>query len=115
MSRDLLTEWADVVSRPQIVRKLGLVEKTTVEFTAELSALAMLIDVESVYQHPIDPKDTMVVNLAIAAGARVITSRDRHLLSLRDTSTPAGADFMARFGHIEILTPVELLTRLPIR
>ena len=75
-----------------------------------MKALAEMIDpVGAVFQHPIDPKDTMIVNLAVAAGAHVITSRDRHLLSLRDAKTPAGAEFMSRFGFIEVLTPVELL------
>ena len=41
--------------------------------------------------------------LAVAAGAHVITSRDRHLLSLPDTTTPAGAEFVSRFGFIEVL------------
>ena len=113
VGRDLLAEFEAVAARPLLVRKLRLTETGTARFITELLALAEMIDpVPSVFTHPIDPKDTMVVNLAVAAGAHVITSRDRHLLSLRDPTVPAGLEFMSRFGFIEVLTPVELLNRL---
>jgi predicted nucleic acid-binding protein len=62
--------------------------------------------------HPKDPKDSMYVNLAIAARATVITTRDRHLLALRDPVDPVGIDFMSRYASIEVLTPVQLLHRV---
>ncbi len=105
VSRDLLGEFEDVASRPSLVLKLRLTSTGTASFIAELTALAEMIDpVAAVFAHPVDPKDTMVVNLALAAGASVITSRDRHLLSLRDKSSPTGAEFTSRFGFIEVLT-----------
>jgi predicted nucleic acid-binding protein len=50
--------------------------------------------------------------VAIATGAHVITSRDRHLLSLRDPTDPVGIEFMAQFPSIEVLSPVQLLERI---
>lgn len=108
-----MDELEDVASRPQIARKLRLTSNRTKRFLGELRDVAVMIEpVLKVYEHPIDPKDTMVVNLAIAANAHVITSRDRHLLALRDPSDPAGALFLANFAHIEVMTPTELLERL---
>jgi putative PIN family toxin of toxin-antitoxin system len=116
MSRDLIAEFADDVSRPQLIRKLHLTESGTAQFIAEMEALAELIDpVAAVFHHPIDPKDSMVVNLAIAASASVITTHDRHLLALRDPTDPVGIDFMSHFGSIEVLTPVQLLERVRSR
>jgi hypothetical protein len=34
---------------------------------------------------------------------------------LPDATTPAGTEFMSRFGFIEVLTPIELLKRVPKR
>src|SRR2546429_19295 len=103
LSRALIAEFEDVASRPLLVRKLCLTEIGTARFIAELVALAEMIDsVATVFVHPIDPKDTMIVNLAIAAGANVITTRDRHLLSLRDAMNPVGREFMSRFASIEV-------------
>jgi predicted nucleic acid-binding protein len=108
-----IREFTDVASRPELIRKLRLTETGTAQFITELVALAEMIDpIASFFVHPIDPKDTMIVNLAVAAGAHVITSRDHHLLSLRDTSNPVGMEFMARFPSIEVLTPVQLLQRV---
>jgi putative PIN family toxin of toxin-antitoxin system len=113
LSHDLIRKLADVASRPLLVRKLHLTEIGAARFIAEMEALSEVIyPVPEVFQHPLDPKDSMVVNLAVAAGAHVITSRDRHLLSLRDATIPAGAEFLARFGHIDVLTPIELLNRI---
>lgn len=112
-SRDLIREFADVASRPLLIHKLRLTDTGTARFIVEMQALAELIDpVPVVFQHPIDPKGSMVVNLAVAAAAHVITSRDRHLLSLRDAKSPAGEEFMSLFGFIEVLTPIELLNRV---
>jgi predicted nucleic acid-binding protein len=116
MGRALIAEFMDIVTRPLLINKLRLTDQGTSNFLAEVRALSLLIEpVPAVFRHPIDPKDSMIVDLAVAAGAHVITSRDRHLLLLRDVSTPAGADFMARFGFIDVLTPVELLERLKIK
>lgn len=113
ISSALIAELADVASRPSLRAKLRLTDAGTSRFLEELRSLGSLIDpVPVVFEHVADPKDTMIVNLAVAAGAHVITSRDRHLLSLRDPANPLGREFMLRFGFIEVLTPVELLDRL---
>jgi len=80
---------------------------------SDLQSYATAVEtVSSVYQHPRDPKDSIYIDLAIACGATVVTTRDYHLLSLRNAADPMGADFMSRFPSIEIITPVQLLGRV---
>jgi len=109
----LIAELADVASRPSIRATLHLTDGVTSRFLEEIQLLGSLIDpVPAVFDHVADPKDSMVVNLAVAATAHVITSRDRHLLSLRDATTKAGAEFLSRFASIDVLTPIQLLERV---
>jgi len=71
-----------------------------------------LVDVPAVFEFPRDPNDAHYVDLALAAQAKLIVSRDLDLLSLGDPSTPEGREFRARFPDLEILTPSELLRLL---
>lgn len=113
VSQLILSELTEVAARPVLVRKLALTADRTRAFVDDLTAIATWVDpVPSVFLHPRDPKDNLYVDLAIAIGAHVITSRDRHLLALRDPADPIGADFMSRFASIEVLTPVQLLQRV---
>jgi len=72
----------------------------------------MVGDVPEVYQHPVDADDSHYVNLALAAAATLITSRDHHLLDLMDQSQPLGRAFRQQFPQLDILRPEELLRRL---
>jgi predicted nucleic acid-binding protein len=72
----------------------------------------MINDVPDTYQHPVDPDDSHYVNLALAAGATLITSRDRHLLALMDQSQSLGRAFRQQFPQLDIIRPEELLSRL---
>ena len=62
-----------------------------------------------VFEFPRDPDDAHYIDLAVAAKARLVVSRDEDLLSLRDTGTEAGRDLVARFPELTILTPPEAL------
>lgn len=66
-------------------------------------------NVAEVYQHPLDPDDSPYINLALAAGAKLIATRDRHLLDLMDATIPAGHLFRRRFPELVILRPEQLL------
>jgi putative PIN family toxin of toxin-antitoxin system len=89
----------------------------TVEQTEELAqAVAMfatvLADVPEIYRHPYDPDDSAYVNLALKADARLIVSRDRHLLMLADGARKEGQEFQARFPSLRIIDPVQVLREL---
>lgn len=56
-----------------------------------------------------DPDDSHYINLALAAEARLITSRDRDLLDLMDNARPESRSFMQQFPTLRILAPEQLL------
>jgi putative PIN family toxin of toxin-antitoxin system len=85
-------------------------------FLNDVAPIAVMIrDVPERYQHPVDADDSHYVNLALAASAALITSRDHHLLDLMDTSKPFGRDFRHQFPQLEIVRPEELLRRVQSR
>jgi predicted nucleic acid-binding protein len=69
-------------------------------------------DIPAVYQHPWDPDDSPYINLALAAGARLIATRDRHLLDLMNATIPESRAFRRRFPELEILRPEQLLEKV---
>jgi predicted nucleic acid-binding protein len=52
------------------------------------------------------------IDLAVAAGAAVITSRDKHLLNLTNPAKPWSADFRARFPWLRVMSPETFLREL---
>jgi putative PIN family toxin of toxin-antitoxin system len=93
--------------------KYGLTAEQTDELArAVVSFATVLTDVPAVYDHPYDPDDSHYVDLALKADARLIVSRDRHLLMLADSRRKEGQDFQTRFPALQILGPVEFLRLL---
>lgn len=110
VSEVVLAELNNVALRPEIAAKYGLNATIVDEFVADIRFVAILVEeVPHIFDFPRDPKDAHYVDLAIAAHAKLIVSRDKDLLSLRDTATPEGRDFHFRFPDISVLTPPELL------
>jgi len=96
--------------------KLGVTEEKVERLLARLSPVCHLLDnVPSVYQHPVDPKDSHYVDLAVASDAKLIVSRDKHLLYLTDPSKRGATDFMASFPQLRVLEPAQLLAMLRAR
>lgn len=93
--------------------KYGITAAQTDELARAIASFATIVtDVTSVYLHPHDPDDSHYVDLAVRADARLIVSRDRHLLMLADAGREEGRDFQSRFPALRILDPVELLREL---
>ena len=61
-----------------------------------------------------DPKDEKYLNLAIAADAKFIVTRDRLLLGLMTANNVDAVAFRATYPNIEILPPEPFLVRLPL-
>ena len=61
------------------------------------------------YVLAVEPDDSHYVNLALAAEARLVVSRDRDLLRLMNTAIPEGREFRGLFPHLEIVDPPTLL------
>ena len=88
-----------------VARRFGLDVDRVERFVSDLLRRAThLADVPSLYVHPIDPDDSAYVDLALAADARLIVSRDRHLLGLSDPSKPWADDFRRRFPSLRVVT-----------
>ncbi len=59
-----------------------------------------------------DKDDEVYIDLAIAVGAKYLTSRDKDLLDLMKQDSPDGLDFRVRFPALTIIDPVDFLRDL---
>ena len=97
----------------KIPAKYGITGEQTDELARAVTLVSTIVtDVPEVYLHPYDPDDSAYVNLALKADAKLIVSRDRHLLMLSDAARKEGQEFRSRFPNLRILDPVELLCEL---
>ena len=116
VSEFVIDELKDITSRPHLVARFNLTAERVAFFLDSIAEIATTLDdVPAVFEFPRDPKDAHYVDLAIAAQAKLIVSRDLDLLSLNDPLTPEGCDFRVRFPNLQILTPTELMRLLNTR
>lgn len=114
MSTEVLAEMNDVLDRPHIRKKFRtLTVRRVADFVTRIERVAVVIDpVPEAFTLTRDPKDSMYLNLAIAAGAKLVVSRDNDLLDLM-TGTDADAEtFRTTYPEIAILDPVAFLQTL---
>jgi uncharacterized protein len=111
VSEALLTELRDVLTRPKLqLRYSSLTEERADRLIASLRQRAKLLkSVPHVFRYSRDPKDEPYLNLAIAAGAAYLISRDDDLLDLMTGVTPDCKEFRQRFRRIRIVDPVAFL------
>ena len=96
--------------RKEIGVESGLTSANIYPFVEELLEHATFIrSVPAIYAHPIDPDDSVYVNLALAAQANMIVSNDNHLLNLTNPAKPWSQDFRQRFQDIQVFKPAEYL------
>jgi len=105
---------SEILELPQKVpAKYLLTDDKVATFLAEFVPTCLLLDqVPRVFEHPIDPDDSAYVDLAIAADASIIVSRDKHLLGLTHLQKPWSADFRRRFPQMKVLRIEEFLELL---
>jgi putative PIN family toxin of toxin-antitoxin system len=85
-------------------------------FVFDLGKYAVPVDgVPEHFAYPRDPDDAHYVNLALAADARLIVSRDRDLLDLVDVSHASSAEFRSRYPSLRIVDPATLARELQER
>ena len=109
ISSDVLVEVRDVLTRPKSLRKFPALTLEAVElFLDDVTSHAItLADVPKVFKLARDPMDEPYLDLAIAAGARYLVSRDNDLLDLM-----GDAAFRQRFPGLTVIDPVALLREL---
>ena len=69
----------------------------------------LISDVPRVFTYERDPKDEPYINLALAAGAAYLVSRDKDVLDLAKPSNPEGERLRERTTHLKILDPITFL------
>jgi putative PIN family toxin of toxin-antitoxin system len=110
ISSYVIAELRETATRPRVAAKLRLTADRAEEFIESVELAATLLEgVPETFTFERDPDDAHYVNLAIAANAKLIVSRDNDLLSLMDSISSESRDFQARFRSLRIITPVQLL------
>ena len=106
---EIVAEWKGLLARPNIRKKFPhLTDEVAEGLIREIERISTFIaEVPRVFEYPRDPKDEPYINLAIAAEADYLTSRDKDLLDLMQDP-----DFTARFPGIRVLDPVALLREI---
>ena len=97
VSKDIMLETSKVLLYPriaEILRKNGITEKEILRAIAATSKIVEPIEKLTVVNE--DTEDNKILECALAAGAEIIVSGDKHLLDLR------------KYGKTRILTPREL-------
>ncbi len=108
----VISEIRDIPNKPT-PSKAGVTPKKVEDLVQLLLVKAEYVsEVPAVYVHPIDADDSGYVNLALIAGAKLIVSRDRHLLNLNNPAKPWSADFRNRFPDLRIISAEQLLVEI---
>ena len=93
VSAEILSEIRDVLTRPSIQQRFPVLTDAMVDrFLSALGKHSLLISPASrLFVYERDPKDEPYINLAIAAGARYLVSRDADILDLASGASQDGA------------------------
>lgn len=111
VSDEIIAEIRDVFKRPRLRRKFSaLTDEFVEQFVAALLDRASPVhEVPRVFVYERDPKDEPYINLAIAARADYLVSRDTDILALGDLERPEGRRFHDQFPQLNIVDPITLL------
>lgn len=111
VSREVLAEAEDVLNRPEIRAHFpDLGDEIVGAFLKRLQKLSLLVHpVPKKFSYPRDEDDEPYINLAVAAGADFIISRDRDLLDLMTGHADECKEFRQRFRPLRVTEPAELL------
>ncbi len=110
-SPETVAELRGLLTRPNIRKKFPhLTDEVAQNLITEVERISTSLDgVPRRFEYPRDSKDEPYVNLAIAANADYLTSRDRDLLDLMKDP-----DFTTRFPGIRVLDPASLLREIEL-
>lgn len=106
----VLQELSVVTSRPKVIKKLALEADRVDEFLETVSIFSTSLDnIAEPFTYARDPKDAHYINLALAAAARLVVSRDKDLLDLMNGSTPEGKELLRQYPDFSVLSPTDFL------
>jgi putative PIN family toxin of toxin-antitoxin system len=114
-SPHVVDELRRVAARPSLAIRFSLTEKRVDDFVELLGRCShCMTAVPHVFDLARDPDDAHYVDLAIAAKAQLIVSRDRDLISLSDLTRPEGQEFALRFPNLQVVTLPQLLSLISL-
>ena len=112
VSDDVLAELYDIPEKDIAIRS-GIDNEVVRRFVERLLKSATYVTpVPPVFVHPIDKDDSCYINLALAGDAKLIVSRDKHLLGLGEVPKPWAADFRKQFPQLRILSVDKFLKQI---
>ncbi|HWE95308.1 MAG TPA: putative toxin-antitoxin system toxin component, PIN family [Tepidisphaeraceae bacterium] len=114
VSRAVLRELRAVLEYPTVRQKLPQLDAQRIEaFIQRLVYRATMVrDVRHIFTYPRAPQDEPYIDLALAAHADYLVSRDRDLLDLMTDHSLTGKEFRQRSPGLSIVTPVGFLERV---
>ncbi|MDQ3322337.1 MAG: putative toxin-antitoxin system toxin component, PIN family [Acidobacteriota bacterium] len=109
VSKATLEEIRDVILRLNILARLPDVDEFQIElFIEHITRISTFVDsVPHEFDFERDPKDEIIIDLAVEVEADYIVSRDKDLLDLMTGYTDECKDFRRRFRGLKIVNPVE--------
>jgi putative PIN family toxin of toxin-antitoxin system len=116
VSEQILRELRRVLDRPEVRSALPGINDLRVEsLFRRLEKKAVTIkEVPRVFEYPRDPNDEPYINLAIAARAKYLVSRDKDLLDLMIATDLESKQFRQRFRVLRIIDPADLLHEIKV-
>ncbi len=114
VSEEVLAEVAEVLSRPRTRTLAPALTFEVIEaFIVDIRLKSIcLMNVPEEYRLERDPKDERYINLALAASAKFIVSRDNDLLDLMKPNSETARDFQRRYPLLKIINPTDLLAEV---
>jgi putative PIN family toxin of toxin-antitoxin system len=119
VSKEVLIEIRDVLTRPKVLLKYPHVTTESVDiFIGRIMVKAAFIkNPVTHFEYSRDPKDQKYINLAAEAKAGFLVSRDRDLLDLMTGADIESKEFRQKFRSLKVVSPEEFLkiiSALPI-
>lgn len=114
VSEPVLEEVRKVLNRPEIRATLPQITDVLVEalFRRLDEKTILFRDVPRVFEYSRDPDDEPYLNLAIAAKAAFLVSRDRDLLDLMTGHDTESKQFRQRFRSLKVIDPGAFLKKI---
>lgn len=114
VSQEVLDEVSEVLRRPVIQKRFPELTVDIIDnFLEGLEVFAVLLKkVPREFSYTRDVDDEIYVNLAIAAEAEFLVSRDSDLLDLMTAYDDESKNLRRRFRGLKVVEPVEFLDRV---
>ena len=114
ISKEILTELAEVLHRPEIRSRFPeLTDEIVEEFLDQLRSTAETIKhIPKRFSYQRDVDDEPYINLAVEAKADYIVSRDKDLLDLMTGRTDECKEFRRRFRPLKVIDPIKFLKEI---